>query len=109
VTTFETAIMVAVCAITTLATRALAFMIFPAGHSTPKFVVYIGRVLPFAITAMLVVYCLKNTPILSSPHGVPELLAILLVAVLFLRFKNSLVAIAAGTVAYMLMVQVLFG
>jgi branched-subunit amino acid transport protein AzlD len=106
--TLETVIMVAVCAITTLATRALAFLIFPAGHATPRFVVYLGRVLPSAITAMLVVYCLKNTAIQSAPHGIPELLAILLVAVLFLKFKNSLVAIAAGTIVYMVMVQALF-
>ncbi|MDR0819175.1 MAG: AzlD domain-containing protein [Oscillospiraceae bacterium] len=57
---------------------------------------------------MLIVYCLKNAAIIASPHGIPELLAILLVAALFLIFKNSLVAIAAGTIAYMLMVQLIF-
>jgi branched-subunit amino acid transport protein AzlD len=51
---------------------------------------------------------LKNTAVLSAPHGLPELLAILLVAVLFLKFKNSLVAIAAGTGVYMVMVQLVF-
>ncbi|MDR0862330.1 MAG: AzlD domain-containing protein [Oscillospiraceae bacterium] len=107
-TTLEAIIMVAVFAAATFITRALAFALFPAGKPTPKFVVYLGRVLPFAITAMLVVYCLKNTVILENPHGAPELLAILLVAALFLAFKNSLLAIAVGTVAYMLMVQVLF-
>ena len=107
-TTLQAAIMVAIFALTTLATRALPFLLFPAGRPTPRFVVYLGRVLPFAITAMLVVYCLRNTAILTNPHGAPELLAVLLVAALYLLSKNSLVAIAAGTVAYMLLVQLVF-
>jgi branched-subunit amino acid transport protein AzlD len=100
--------MVALFALATVITRVLPFVLFPAGRPTPKFVTYLGRVLPFAITAMLVVYCLKNTAIMSYPHGAPELIAILLVAALFLSFKNSLIAIAAGTVAYMVMVQLIF-
>ncbi|MDR0904848.1 MAG: AzlD domain-containing protein [Oscillospiraceae bacterium] len=107
-TTLQAVIMVAIFAATTFGTRALAFVLFPAGRPTPKFVVYLGRVLPYAITAMLVVYCLKNTAILANPHGAPELIAILLVAALYLTLKQSLIAIAAGTVAYMLMVQLLF-
>ncbi|MDR0936052.1 MAG: AzlD domain-containing protein [Oscillospiraceae bacterium] len=100
--------MVALFALATFLTRVLAFLIFPAGKPTPKFIGYLGRVLPFAITSMLIVYCLKNSEILAAPHGAPELLAILLVAALFLAFKNSLVAIAAGTIAYMVMVQLIF-
>lgn len=106
--TMQAIIMVAIFAVTTFATRALPFVLFPAGRPTPQYVVYLGRVLPFAITAMLIVYCLRNTAILQNPHGAPELLAILLVAALFLLFKNSLLAIAAGTIAYMLMVQLVF-
>jgi branched-subunit amino acid transport protein AzlD len=100
--------MVAVFSAATVCTRALAFVLFPAGRPTPRFVSYLGRVLPFAITTMLIVYCLKNTVILSNPHGAPELLSILLVAALFKLLKNSLVAIAAGTVVYMLLVQLVF-
>lgn len=107
-TTLQAVIMVAIFAVTTAATRFAAFVLFPAGRPTPKFVVYLGRVLPFAITTMLIVYCLRNTAILAYPHGAPELLAIMLVVALFLMFKNSLVAIAAGTVVYMLLVQLVF-
>lgn len=100
--------MVAIFATTTFGTRAVAFAAFPPGRPTPKFVVYLGRVLPFAITSMLIVYCLKNTPVFSYPHGLPELLAIVLVAAIFLLFKNSLAAISIGTIVYMLMVQLVF-
>ncbi|GHU68569.1 branched-chain amino acid transport protein AzlD [Clostridia bacterium] len=107
-TAAQTLIMVTIFAVTTFGTRILAFVLFPAGRPIPKFVEYLGKVLPFAITAMLIVYCLRNTVILVSPHGAPELLAVMLVVALYLLFKNSLIAIAAGTVAYMLMVQLLF-
>ena len=100
--------MVALFAVATFATRVLPFVLFPAGRPTPRYVVYLGRVLPFAITAMLIVFCLKNVNMLAWPHGLPELIAILVVAALFLVFKNSLVAIAAGTVLYMLLVQLVF-
>jgi branched-subunit amino acid transport protein AzlD len=100
--------MVAAFSLATFGTRVLAFLLFPAGKKTPRFVTYLGRVLPFAVTSMLIVYCLKNAKIAEAPHGAPELIAILLVGALFLRLKNSLAAIAAGTVAYMIMVQLIF-
>lgn len=107
-TTWQTAVVVALMALTTLFTRALPFAVFPVGRPTPRYVVYLGRVLPFAITSMLIVFCLKNVSVLAWPHGIPELIAIVVVAALFLLFKNSLVAIAAGTILYMFLVQVVF-
>lgn len=107
-TTLQGIIMVAIFAITTLLTRVLPFVLFPAGRPTPKFVVYLGKVLPFAITGMLLVYCLKDITIMAQPYGAPEVIALMLTAALFLLVKNSLLAIAAGTIAYMLMVQFLF-
>lgn len=107
-TTAQAAIMVAVFAGGTLLTRALPFMLFPPHKPTPRYVVYLGKVLPFAITAMLIVYCLKDAVVLSWPFGLPEVIAILVVVGLFLWVKNSLVAIAAGTILYMVLVQLVF-
>ncbi|MGD9559616.1 MAG: branched-chain amino acid transporter permease [Oscillospiraceae bacterium] len=104
-TTFQAVITVAVIALGTLITRALPFLAFPAHRTTPRYVVYLGRVLPFAITAMLIVYCLKDVAPTVWPHGIPEVIALVVVAALFLIFKNSLVAIAAGTICYMVLVQ----
>lgn len=104
----QTLITILLMALVTLFTRALPFIAFPANKPTPKYVVYLGRVLPFAITGMLVVFCLKDVALLAAPHGLPELIAIGVVAGLFLQFKNSLVAIAAGTVLYMVLVQLVF-
>lgn len=107
-TTLQAVVTVAIIAVGTLITRALPFLAYPASRPTPRAVVYLGRVLPFAITAMLIVYCLKDVTPFAAPYGLPELLAIFVVALLFLVFKNSLVAIAAGTVVYMLLVQLVF-
>ena len=105
---WQVAVMVLVMALATLLTRALPFMAFPLGRPTPRYIVYLGRVLPFAVTTMLLVYCLKDVQVFLPPHGLPELAGIVLVAVLFLLFKNSLLSIAAGTVVYMLLVQVVW-
>mgnify|MGYP000659385750 FL=1 len=83
-------------------------MLFPAGKPTPKFIQYLGRVLPFAVIGLLVIYCLKGVSVTAFPFGLPELIAIILVAVLHYWKSNMLLSIGCGTVVYMLMVQFLF-
>lgn len=92
----------------TMLTRFLPFLLFPAGKPTPKYIQYLGSVLPAAVFGLLVVYCLKNVNIFADSHGVPELLAIALVVVLHLWKRQMLLSIAGGTVCYMLLLQVVF-
>ena len=92
----------------TMAMRFLPFIIFPAGKPTPKYISYLGRVLPGAIFAMLVVYCLKNVSFVSSPFGAPEIISIIVVVVLHLWKKQMILSMAGGTVVYMLLVQMVF-
>lgn len=92
----------------TMAMRFLPFIIFPAGKPTPKYISYLGRVLPGAIFAMLVVYCLKNVSFVSSPFGLPEIISIIVVVVLHLWKKQMILSMAGGTVVYMLLVQLIF-
>lgn len=92
----------------TLLTRFLPFVLFPAGKETPPFISFLSHSLPFASIGLLVVYCLKDINPLAGSRGIPELLAIALIAVLHRRFKNSLLSIGAGTVCYMLLVQMVF-
>ncbi len=92
----------------TMLTRFLPFLLFPAGKPTPKYIQYLGKVLPAAVFGMLVVYCLKNVSLLSGSHGLPEAMAIAVVAVLHLWKKQTLLSIAGGTVCYMLLVQLVF-
>ena len=95
-------------ALATMLTRFLPFIVFPAGKPTPKYIQYLGRVLPAAVFGLLVVYCLKDVNILTGSHGIPELIAIAFIVVLHLWKKQMLLSIAGGTVLYMLLVQLVF-
>ena len=101
-------LIVAVAALVTMSTRFLPFLIFRDGRKTPEIVTYLGKVLPCAIMGMLVVYCLKDVDFLSQPFGIPEILGCVFVAVLHLWRRNSLLSIGAGTVFYMILVQLIF-
>ena len=89
-------------------TRFLPFLLFPAGKPTPRYVQYLGKALPGAVFGLLVIYCLKNVSLLSGSHGLPELIAILVVAGLHLWKRQMLLSIAGGTICYMLLVQLVF-
>lgn len=92
----------------TMITRFLPFIVFPAGKPTPKYIQYLGKVLPGAVFGLLVIYCLKNVSIFTGSHGIPELIAIVLVVVLHLWKRQMLLSIAGGTICYMLLVQFVF-
>lgn len=107
-TTIHGIMIVAAMMLGTMITRFLPFILFPAGKQTPKFVDFLGKTLPFATMGLLVVYCLKGVSLLAAPHGLPELLAVLLIVFLHRLKGNSLLSIGAGTVFYMFLVQAVF-
>ena len=91
----------------TMLTRFLPYLVFPAGRPTPKYIQYLGKVLPSAVFGMLVIYCLKDVSLISGSHGIPELLAVLAVTVLHLWKRQMLLSIAGGTIFYMVLLQIL--
>lgn len=97
-----------VMALVTFGLRALPFLVFGSGKKAHPAVTYLGKVLPYAIIGMLVVYCLKNTTFLQTPYGIPELIASALVVGLHVWKRNTLLSVGAGTVCYMLLVQFVF-
>lgn len=101
-------ITIAMVVLGTVLTRFLPFLLFPAGKPTPKYIQYLGKVLPSAFFGLLIIYCLKNVNLFTSSHGIPELISILLVIALHLWKRQMLLSIAGGTVCYMLLVQFLF-
>lgn len=98
--------MTAVVAGVTALLRFLPFTVF--SKKVPAPILYLGRVLPYAIMAMLVVYCLKDTSLLRAPYGIPEALAVLAVVLLHKWKHHTLLSILGGTVLYMILVQVVF-
>jgi branched-subunit amino acid transport protein AzlD len=92
----------------TLITRFLPFVLFPSGKPTPRYVQYLGKVLPAAVFGLLVVYCLKDVDVLAGSHGLPEFIAISVVIGLHRWRRQMLLSIAGGTICYMLLVQLVF-
>lgn len=90
--------------------RVLPFLLFPAGKPTPNYIVYLGKVLPYAIIGMLVIYCLKDVlpSVTTIPFGAPEFLSIFLTILLHVWKRNSLLSIGGGTLLYMILVQTIF-
>ena len=96
------------CVVGTMLTRFLPFLVFRPKRPTPRYIQYLGRVLPGAIFAMLIIYCLLDVSLLQGSHGLPELIAIAVTVGLHLWKRQMLLSIAGGTICYMLLVQFIF-
>ena len=57
---------IAVMAVVTFLTRALPFLLFGRGNRAPRVVLYLGKYLPPAVIAMLIVYCLRGVSFASA-------------------------------------------
>ena len=101
------AALVAVIALVTAALRFAPFAIFRS-RETPPFIAYLGKVLPFAIMGMLVVYCLRSVSFANLENWLPALISVVLVVVLHLWKRNTLLSIIGGTLCYMVLVQMVF-
>ncbi|MCI8303381.1 MAG: branched-chain amino acid transporter AzlD [Lawsonibacter sp.] len=108
-TPVQTLASIAVMAVVTFLTRALPFLLFDRGDHPPKLVLYLGRVLPPAIIAMLIVYCFRGVSFASPGGWVPAFAAGLTAVLLHLWKSNDLLSIFGATVFYMVLVQGVFG
>ena len=107
-TTTQALITVGVLAFGTIITRALPFVFFPNAQSAPRYITYLGKMIPAAAISLLVVYCLRYIDLTVAPRGIPEFVAIAVVAGLHIWRNNTLLSIAVGTVVYMALVQFVF-
>ncbi len=105
---WHSVLIILLVALTTLATRAIPFILFPEGKKVPKAVEYLGKVLPPAVIGMLVVYCFKSVNPLGYPYGMPEFIAGAVVVFLHVWKRNNLLSIGVGTILYMVLIQRVF-
>lgn len=98
---------IAVCAACTFFERWLPWLLF-GRRAVPKVVEYLGRILPMAVMVSLLVYCLRGMQFTSAGAWVPQVIAVGVTAGLHWWRRNTLLSIAAGTVCYMLLVQLVF-
>ena len=106
--TIESLVIISMVALATQITRWTPFLLFSGGRKLPKVVEDLGKLLPSAMMGLLVVYSLRSTDLLGGSHGIPEAVAVAVTAGLHLWRQNTLLSILAGTVCYMLLVQLVF-
>lgn len=99
---------IAVMALVTFLTRALPFLLFDHGDHPPRMILYLGQVLPPAVIAMLIVYCLKGVSFAAPAGWVPALVSGLAAVGLHLWKHNDLISIFGATALYMVLVQSIF-
>ncbi|MDO4281209.1 MAG: branched-chain amino acid transporter permease [Peptococcaceae bacterium] len=107
-TLLEQIITIGLCALGTMLTRFLPFWIFREGRPTPPLIIYLGKALPAAVFALLVVYSLRNVDLAAPSHGLPEAIAVGVTILLHFWKRQMLLSIAAGTACYMLLTQLVF-
>ena len=107
ITTTRLILIIAVCAVCTMLTRAIPFLVFRDAEKVPKIVLYLGKILPPAVVATLVIYFLRGTDFLSGNHGIPEMLGVMCAGVLHWVWKNSFISIGVSTVLYMVLIRVI--
>lgn len=101
-------LMIAVAGACTFATRLFPFALFGSKKEVPKFIKYLGAVLPVAILGILIVYCLRDFEKGSINYILPQIIAVALTAGIHLWKKNTLLSIAVGTIGYMLLIHFVF-
>ena len=89
-------------------TRVLPVVIFGRSAQIPDFILYLGKVIPYTAMGLLIVYCFRDVSILSGTHGLPELIALAVVACSYLWKRNTIVSVVLGTAVYMVLLQMVF-
>ena len=106
-TTEKTILAIIVLAAVTYALRFAPALIF-SGRETPRVIVYLGKVLPYAIIGMLVIYGYKDTTFTEIGNWLPGLIAAAVIVLSYLWKRNTLISVVGGTLIYMLLVQLVF-
>lgn len=105
---FYAALIVAVVALCTLATRLFPFLLFGRKGAPSPRLKFLGKALPPAVIAILVIYCIKNVNFLLPSSVIPQVISITLVIVLHVWKRNNLLSIGLGTICYMFLIQCVF-
>lgn len=115
-------IMVAAGVVATMLTRFIPFIVFRPGKPTPKYILYLGKVLPASVFALLVMYCLRhisfikmNTSATSgicdwhfvlSNDTIAQLVAVCFTIAIHAWRKSIMWSLAAGTICYMILIRI---
>lgn len=104
----DTVMVVVVAAIATFATRVFPFLLFGQGKEVPKFIKYLGDILPLAIIGALIIYCLRDFTTGDLNTILPQIIAVAATAIIHLWKHSTLLSISVGTIGYMLLIHFIF-
>jgi branched-subunit amino acid transport protein AzlD len=105
-TNTQSIILIATAAAATLLARSAPF-IFLDKHRSNKYIVYLGKVLPFSIIGLLIVYTIKEINFILTPFALPEIIAIVFTAIIHRLLRNNLISIGLGTALYLIIVNII--
>jgi len=105
--TVYTLLAVLICAVITFLLRFAPFALFGGKREMPPAVRRLAGMMPAAIIAVLVVYCLKGMPEAGAGQNAVTLFSVFALAALQLWKKNTLLSIAGGTALYMILLRMI--
>lgn len=115
-------ITVAAGVVATMLTRFIPFIVFRPGKPTPKYILYLGKVLPASVFALLVMYCLRHISFIkltTTASGISDwhfilpndtiaqLIGVFFTIAVHVWRKSIMWSLAAGTICYMIMIRIL--
>jgi len=105
----NTILLIAVAAVVTFGLRALPFVVFSGEREMPPLIKKVADLLPAAIIAVLVIYCIKGDIVSLGMESVNTSVSVLAVILLHLWKRNILISIFGGTAVYMTLLHLLPG
>lgn len=94
-------VLILTASIVTIALRAFPFVLFGGNRQMPPVIHKIADLMPPAIIAVLVVYCLKNSIVNVTMESLAAAIATVATVIVHLWKRNTLASIAIGTILYM--------
>ncbi len=101
----KTLSIILISAIITFTLRALPFIVFNDKRKMPEKMIYLGKILPLSIMAVLVIYCLKDVGDDFMGNGIFKIISVLVVAVTYKMKHSTLISILCGTICYMCLIR----
>lgn len=106
-------IMIVAGVVATMLTRFIPFVAFRPDKPTPKYIMYLGKILPASVFALLVVYCLRTSVAMDiaswhlslSADALQQFIAVAFTFLMHVWRKNIMLSIAAGTICYMILIR----
>lgn len=105
-TNTQAIILIGTASLATILSRSLPFILLNK-HRNNKYIVYLGKVLPYSIIGLLMVYSIKDITLMAMPFGLPEVIAVILTALIHRLFRNNLISIGLGTAIYLIIVNII--